>query len=130
MCNSYYYILIGLPFIPYLDNLPNFNRSVDGPIRLPIVDTYKINPIYRSIPPNLARSHGFYACPGTVGTRTKENRQCYPNNPTPSSRNMQVTLTRETCGLPKVPGPAKPWAGAEDTTEERLPPDAPTPGVF
>ncbi|XP_072609936.1 eukaryotic peptide chain release factor GTP-binding subunit ERF3A isoform X2 [Vulpes vulpes] len=31
----------GLPFIPYLDNLPNFNRSVDGPIRLPIVDKYK-----------------------------------------------------------------------------------------
>ncbi|NXD12440.1 ERF3A factor, partial [Nothocercus nigrocapillus] len=34
---------IGLPFIPYLDNLPNFNRSVDGPIRLPIVDKYKHN---------------------------------------------------------------------------------------
>ncbi|MCQ8115574.1 hypothetical protein, partial [Vibrio parahaemolyticus] len=32
---------IGLPFIPYLDNLPNFNRSVDGPIRLPNVDKYK-----------------------------------------------------------------------------------------
>ncbi|XP_044835597.1 eukaryotic peptide chain release factor GTP-binding subunit ERF3A isoform X2 [Mauremys mutica] len=32
---------IGLPFIPYLDNLPNFSRSVDGPIRLPIVDKYK-----------------------------------------------------------------------------------------
>ncbi|XP_036596444.1 eukaryotic peptide chain release factor GTP-binding subunit ERF3A-like [Trichosurus vulpecula] len=32
---------IGLPFIPYLDDLPNFNRSVDGPIRLPIVDKYK-----------------------------------------------------------------------------------------
>ncbi|XP_078519295.1 eukaryotic peptide chain release factor GTP-binding subunit ERF3A isoform X2 [Lissotriton helveticus] len=31
----------GLPFIPYLDNLPNFNRSVDGPVRLPIVDKYK-----------------------------------------------------------------------------------------
>ncbi|EPQ17114.1 Eukaryotic peptide chain release factor GTP-binding subunit ERF3B [Myotis brandtii] len=30
-----------LPFIPYLDNLPNFNRSIDGPIRLPIVDKYK-----------------------------------------------------------------------------------------
>lgn len=37
-----YYILSGLPFIPYLDNLPNFNRSVDGPIRLPIVDKYKV----------------------------------------------------------------------------------------
>ncbi|KAM3916248.1 eukaryotic peptide chain release factor GTP-binding subunit ERF3A isoform 1-T1 [Leptodactylus fuscus] len=31
----------GLPFIPYLDNLPNFNRSFDGPVRLPIVDKYK-----------------------------------------------------------------------------------------
>lgn len=31
----------GLPFIPYLDNLPNFNRSLDGPVRLPIVDKYK-----------------------------------------------------------------------------------------
>uniref|UniRef100_UPI0023DD2BF3 eukaryotic peptide chain release factor GTP-binding subunit ERF3A-like n=1 Tax=Callithrix jacchus TaxID=9483 RepID=UPI0023DD2BF3 len=32
---------IGFPFILYLDNLPNFSRSVDGPIRLPIVDKYK-----------------------------------------------------------------------------------------
>ncbi|XDB66885.1 PREDICTED: eukaryotic peptide chain release factor GTP-binding subunit ERF3B [Capra hircus] len=31
----------GLPFIPYLDNMPNFSRSIDGPIRLPIVDKYK-----------------------------------------------------------------------------------------
>lgn len=31
----------GLPFIPYLDNLPSFSRSVDGPVRLPIVDKYK-----------------------------------------------------------------------------------------
>uniref|UniRef100_A0A8C5QK72 G1 to S phase transition 1 n=1 Tax=Leptobrachium leishanense TaxID=445787 RepID=A0A8C5QK72_9ANUR len=31
----------GLPFIPYLDHLPNFNRSYDGPVRLPIVDKYK-----------------------------------------------------------------------------------------
>ncbi|XP_021043698.1 eukaryotic peptide chain release factor GTP-binding subunit ERF3B [Mus pahari] len=31
----------GLPFIPYLDSLPNFNRAIDGPIRLPIVDKYK-----------------------------------------------------------------------------------------
>ncbi|CAH2306980.1 eukaryotic peptide chain release factor GTP-binding subunit ERF3A isoform X1 [Pelobates cultripes] len=31
----------GLSFIPYLDNLPNFNRSYDGPVRLPIVDKYK-----------------------------------------------------------------------------------------
>uniref|UniRef100_A0A8C2H7N0 G1 to S phase transition 1, like n=1 Tax=Cyprinus carpio TaxID=7962 RepID=A0A8C2H7N0_CYPCA len=32
---------IGLPFIPHLDSLPNFNRSSDGPVRLPIVDKYK-----------------------------------------------------------------------------------------
>ncbi|XP_077131262.1 eukaryotic peptide chain release factor GTP-binding subunit ERF3A [Ranitomeya variabilis] len=32
---------IGLPFIPYLDHLPNFHRSYDGPVRLPIVDKYK-----------------------------------------------------------------------------------------
>ncbi|TNM97559.1 hypothetical protein fugu_015715 [Takifugu bimaculatus] len=31
----------GLPFIPYLDSLPNLNRSSDGPVRLPIVDKYK-----------------------------------------------------------------------------------------
>ncbi|XP_052405135.1 eukaryotic peptide chain release factor GTP-binding subunit ERF3A [Carassius gibelio] len=31
----------GLPFIPHLDSLPNFNRSNDGPVRLPIVDKYK-----------------------------------------------------------------------------------------
>uniref|UniRef100_A0A4W4FA46 Tr-type G domain-containing protein n=1 Tax=Electrophorus electricus TaxID=8005 RepID=A0A4W4FA46_ELEEL len=31
----------GLPFIPHLDSLPNFNRSSDGPIRLPIVDKYR-----------------------------------------------------------------------------------------
>uniref|UniRef100_A0A8C5JYK2 G1 to S phase transition 2 n=1 Tax=Jaculus jaculus TaxID=51337 RepID=A0A8C5JYK2_JACJA len=31
----------GLPFIAYLDNMPNFNRSIEGPIRLPIVDKYK-----------------------------------------------------------------------------------------
>lgn len=31
----------GLPFISYLDHLPNFNRSYDGPVRLPIVDKYK-----------------------------------------------------------------------------------------
>ncbi|KAK1164898.1 eukaryotic peptide chain release factor GTP-binding subunit ERF3A [Acipenser oxyrinchus oxyrinchus] len=31
----------GLPFIPHLDNLPNLNRSSDGPVRLPIVDKYK-----------------------------------------------------------------------------------------
>lgn len=32
----------GLPFIPHLDSLPNFNRSSDGPVRLPIVDKYKV----------------------------------------------------------------------------------------
>uniref|UniRef100_A0A8C2WMG8 G1 to S phase transition 1 n=1 Tax=Cyclopterus lumpus TaxID=8103 RepID=A0A8C2WMG8_CYCLU len=31
----------GLPFIAHLDSLPNFTRSNDGPIRLPIVDKYK-----------------------------------------------------------------------------------------
>ncbi|TSK14673.1 Eukaryotic peptide chain release factor GTP-binding subunit ERF3A [Bagarius yarrelli] len=31
----------GLPFIPHLDSLSNFNRSSDGPIRLPIVDKYR-----------------------------------------------------------------------------------------
>ncbi|XP_076852218.1 G1 to S phase transition 1, like isoform X2 [Brachyhypopomus gauderio] len=31
----------GLPFIPHLDSLPNFTRSSDGPVRLPIVDKYK-----------------------------------------------------------------------------------------
>ncbi|KAK3552705.1 hypothetical protein QTP86_021134, partial [Hemibagrus guttatus] len=31
----------GLPFIPHLDSLPNFSRSSDGPVRLPIVDKYK-----------------------------------------------------------------------------------------
>lgn len=32
---------MGLSFIPYLDNSPTFNRSVDGPIRLPTVDQYR-----------------------------------------------------------------------------------------
>ncbi|XP_072311696.1 eukaryotic peptide chain release factor GTP-binding subunit ERF3A isoform X1 [Eucyclogobius newberryi] len=31
----------GFPFIPHLDSLPNFTRSNDGPVRLPIVDKYK-----------------------------------------------------------------------------------------
>ncbi|XP_032357403.1 eukaryotic peptide chain release factor GTP-binding subunit ERF3A isoform X1 [Etheostoma spectabile] len=31
----------GLAFIPHLDSLPNFTRSNDGPVRLPIVDKYK-----------------------------------------------------------------------------------------
>uniref|UniRef100_H2ZWY2 G1 to S phase transition 1 n=1 Tax=Latimeria chalumnae TaxID=7897 RepID=H2ZWY2_LATCH len=38
---GYCTFISALPFIPYLDNLPNFNRSVDGPVRLPIVDKYK-----------------------------------------------------------------------------------------
>uniref|UniRef100_A0A668AT91 G1 to S phase transition 1 n=1 Tax=Myripristis murdjan TaxID=586833 RepID=A0A668AT91_9TELE len=33
----------GLPFIPHLDSLPNFTRSTDGPVRLPIVDKYKVS---------------------------------------------------------------------------------------
>lgn len=45
--NGYCSVLSGLPFIPYLDNLPNFNRSVDGPIRLPIVDKYKVPQILK-----------------------------------------------------------------------------------
>jgi len=31
----------GLPFIPYLDQLPNIKRDCNGPVRLPIVDRYK-----------------------------------------------------------------------------------------
>ncbi|KAK5880901.1 hypothetical protein CesoFtcFv8_021762 [Champsocephalus esox] len=31
----------GMPFISHLDSLPNFTRSHDGPVRLPIVDKYK-----------------------------------------------------------------------------------------
>ncbi|XP_043568049.1 eukaryotic peptide chain release factor GTP-binding subunit ERF3A [Chiloscyllium plagiosum] len=31
----------GLPFIPYLDNLPHFYRASTGPVRVPIVDKYK-----------------------------------------------------------------------------------------
>ncbi|XP_039991419.1 eukaryotic peptide chain release factor GTP-binding subunit ERF3A [Xiphias gladius] len=33
----------GLPFIAHLDSLPNFTRSSDGPVRLPIVDKYKVS---------------------------------------------------------------------------------------
>uniref|UniRef100_A0A4W5L5Q9 G1 to S phase transition 1 n=1 Tax=Hucho hucho TaxID=62062 RepID=A0A4W5L5Q9_9TELE len=33
----------GLPFIPHLDSLPSFNRITDGPVRLPIVDKYKVS---------------------------------------------------------------------------------------
>lgn len=39
-----FFIHRGLPFIPHLDNLPNLNRSSDGPVRLPIVDKYKVSP--------------------------------------------------------------------------------------
>uniref|UniRef100_A0A6I8SYP2 G1 to S phase transition 1 n=1 Tax=Xenopus tropicalis TaxID=8364 RepID=A0A6I8SYP2_XENTR len=48
---------IGLPFIPYLDSLPNFNRSVDGPVRLPIVDKYKVHIIFF-----LFDKHAFFVC--------------------------------------------------------------------
>uniref|UniRef100_A0A672ZKE1 Eukaryotic peptide chain release factor GTP-binding subunit ERF3A-like n=1 Tax=Sphaeramia orbicularis TaxID=375764 RepID=A0A672ZKE1_9TELE len=41
MCSWY----TGLPFIPHLDSLPNFNRSSDGPVRLPIVDKYKLSSV-------------------------------------------------------------------------------------
>lgn len=47
--NGYCYVLSGLPFIPYLDNLPNFSRSVDGPIRLPIVDKYKVPKMFKNL---------------------------------------------------------------------------------
>jgi len=30
----------GLPFIPYIDNLPSLKRQVDGPFMMPIVDKY------------------------------------------------------------------------------------------
>jgi peptide chain release factor subunit 3 len=26
----------------YLDSLPSFNRNIDGPLRMPIVDKYKV----------------------------------------------------------------------------------------
>jgi len=31
----------GPNFIEYLDNIPSFNRSIDGPLRMPIVERYK-----------------------------------------------------------------------------------------
>lgn len=31
----------GPPFLHYLDNLPSFNRNVEGPFRMPISDKYK-----------------------------------------------------------------------------------------
>lgn len=40
--NVHIVVFRGLPFIPYLDSLPNLNRSSDGPVRLPIVDKYKV----------------------------------------------------------------------------------------
>lgn len=39
----------GLPFIPHLDSLPNFNRSSDGPVRLPIVDKYKASKVQEHV---------------------------------------------------------------------------------
>ncbi len=32
----------GPNFIEYLDSLPSFNRSIDGPFRMPIVERYKV----------------------------------------------------------------------------------------
>ena len=32
----------GPTFIEYLDGLPSFNRSIDGPLRMPIVERYKV----------------------------------------------------------------------------------------
>jgi len=31
----------GPTFIEYLDNLPSFNRSIDGPFRMPVIERYK-----------------------------------------------------------------------------------------
>lgn len=39
----FYFGIRGLPFISHLDSLPNFTRSSDGPVRLPIVDKYKVS---------------------------------------------------------------------------------------
>lgn len=56
VCQNIYSIIFkwftsrGLPFIPHLDSLPNFNRSVDGPVRLPIVDKYKVSWSYPGSP--------------------------------------------------------------------------------
>jgi translation elongation factor EF-1alpha len=36
----------GPTFIEYLDSLPSFNRSIDGPFRMPIVERYKVCLIY------------------------------------------------------------------------------------
>ena len=32
----------GPTFIDYLDSLPSFNRSIDGPLRMPIIERYKV----------------------------------------------------------------------------------------
>ena len=32
----------GPTFIEYLDSLPSFNRSIDGPLRMPIIERYKV----------------------------------------------------------------------------------------
>lgn len=40
---SFLFSTRGLPFIAHLDSLPNFTRSSDGPVRLPIVDKYKVS---------------------------------------------------------------------------------------
>jgi len=33
-------------FIEHLDGLPSFNRSTDGPLRMPIVGRYKVSSDY------------------------------------------------------------------------------------
>jgi translation elongation factor EF-1alpha len=33
----------GPTFIDYLDSLPSFNRSIDGPLRMPIIERYKVD---------------------------------------------------------------------------------------
>lgn len=31
----------GVAFIPFIDDMPSFNRKVDGPFIMPVVDKYK-----------------------------------------------------------------------------------------
>lgn len=33
----------GKPFLTYIDELPSLQRSVDGPVRIPISEKYKVN---------------------------------------------------------------------------------------
>lgn len=40
--NKYIIIVFrGIPFIPFIDDLPSLDRKVDGPFMLPVVDKYK-----------------------------------------------------------------------------------------